>query len=203
MKVSVFIATSVDGFIARLNGALDWLPGADPESAADNNGPDATPDGSASPSEDFGYGAFISTVDALVMGRLTFEQVVAFGAWPYGDRPVVVTSRRDVDLPTIPGARVTLGHGSPAEIIDRLAADGAEHIYVDGGVTIQRFLREGLIDELIIARIPVLIGEGRPLFGSVVSDVALDHQETRSFANGFVQSRYGVVRPPGGMIGAI
>ena len=170
--VSVFVGTSVDGFIARSNGGLDFLP----------------PGGG----EPHGYDEFIASVDAIVIGRKTFETVLTFGAWPYGDKRVVVLSRRPVDLSAARGAVVEQMAGPPAEIISRLAASGARHLYVDGGITIQGFLRAGLVGRLVITRVPVLIGEGVPLFSSLPRDVRLRHIATRHYPSGLVQSEYHV-----------
>ncbi|MGH9766544.1 MAG: dihydrofolate reductase family protein [Blastocatellia bacterium] len=171
MKASVFIATSLDGFIARVDGALDWLPPGD--------------------SEPHGYDEFMATVDALVMGRKTFETVLTFDAWPYGAKPVFVLSANTL-APAPAGAAVERMSGDPAEIVSQLAARGIRHIYVDGGITIQRFLQAGLIQRLIITRIPVLIGSGIPLFGVTKGDIALKHVATRQYASGLVQSEYAV-----------
>jgi len=169
VKASVFIATSLDGFIARANGDLDWLP----------------PGGG----EEHGYDAFIATVDALVIGRKTYETVLTFDTWPYGEKPVYVLSTR-VLAPALPGAVVERMSGAPAEIAAQLAARGVQHAYVDGGITIQRFLQAGLIQRLIITRVPVLIGAGIPLFGVIHRDIALIHIGTRQYASGLVQSEY-------------
>ena len=174
MKVSVFVGTSVDGFIARPNGALDFLP----------------PGGG----EPHGYNEFISTVDALVIGRNTFETVLAFPTWPYGDKRVVVLSRRPIDFSKVRGGVVEQMSGTPAGIVSKLAASGASHLYVDGGVTIQRFLRAGLVDRLTITHVPVLIGEGIPLFGALPGDVQLRHLRTQHYPSGLVQSEYDVVQ---------
>jgi dihydrofolate reductase len=174
MKASVFIGTSVDGFIARPDGALDFLP----------------PGGG----EPHGYDEFIASVDALVIGRNTFETVLKFPEWPYGSKRVVVLSSRPVDVSAVRGGHVEHMAGSPAEVVAKLEATGASHIYVDGGITIQRFLRAGLIQRLIITRVPVLIGTGIPLFGALPSDIHLRHVETRSYASGFVKTEYEVVR---------
>lgn len=171
MNASVFIATSLDGFIARPNGDLDWLHGDGAE-----GGP-------------HGYDEFIATVDALVIGRKTYETVLAFETWPYGGKPVFVLSTRAL-APAPPGAVVEHMSGDPADIVSRLAARGIGHIYVDGGITIQRFLRAGLIQRLILNRIPVLLGAGIPLFGELSRDIRLRHVTTRQFAGGLVQSEY-------------
>ncbi len=172
MTATVFIGTSLDGFIARVNGDLDFLP----------------PGGG----EPHGYDEFMATVDALVMGRNSFETVLGFGTWPYGEKPVFVLSTRPLgDAPA--GAVVERMSGAPPEIVSQLAARGIRHIYVDGGITIQRFLQAGLIQRLIITRVPVLIGAGIPLFGAVPKDIVLQHVGTRQYASGLVQSEY-VVR---------
>jgi len=175
MKASAFIATSLDGFIARPDGAIDWLEG--PESV---NG------------DDYGYREFMATVDFLVMGRRTFEKVLGFGEWSYGTQPVVVLSSRPLAIPDELAGTVEGMSCAPVDVVSRLAERGAEHLYVDGGVTIQRFLAAGLIHRLIITRIPVLIGTGIALFGPVSADVVLKHVGTRSFSNGLVQSEYEV-----------
>ncbi len=172
MRVSVFIGISVDGFIARRNGDLDFLP----------------PGGG----EPHGYDEFIASVDAIVIGRHTFEKVLTLGPWPYGAKRVVVLSSSGIDLSTAGGGVVELMAGSPAEIISQLDASGAHHLYIDGGITIQRFLRAGLIQRLIITRVPVLIGDGIPLFGSLPHDIKLRHIATRHYQSGLVQSEYQV-----------
>jgi len=170
MTASVFIGTSLDGFIARLNDDLDFLP----------------PGGG----EPHGYDEFIASVDAIVIGRKTFEKVLTMGPWPYGNKRVVVLSSRPLDLSKAVGGVVEQMAGSPAEIVSQLAATGAHHLYIDGGITIQRFLRAGLIQRLIITRVPVLIGEGVPLFGALPHDIRLRHVATRHYPSGLVQSEY-------------
>ena len=173
MSASVFVGTSVDGFMARRGGALDFLP-----------------EGGGEP---HGYTEFIASVDAIVIGRKTFESVLAFAAWPYGKKRVVVLSSRPVDFSAVRGGVVEHMAGTPAEIVSRLAATGAHHLYIDGGVTIQGFLRAGVIERLIITRVPVLIGDGVPLFGALPHDVRLEHISTRHYRSGLVQSEYRIV----------
>jgi dihydrofolate reductase len=170
MKASVFIGVSVDGFIARANGDLDFLP----------------PGGG----EPHGYDEFIATVDALVIGRNTFETVLTFDTWPYA-KPVFVLSTGPLATPPL-GAVVERMSGAPADIVSQLAARGIRHIYVDGGITIQRFLQAGLIQRLIITRVPVLIGTGIPLFGAIAHDIALTHIMTHAYPGGLVTSEYAV-----------
>lgn len=171
MKASVFVGTSLDGFIARADGSLDFLP----------------PGGG----EPHGYEEFMATVDALVIGRNTYETVLAFDTWPYGEKPVIVLGTRPLK-PAPPAARVEHMAGAPAEIVSQLEARGVRHIYVDGGITIQRFLQAGLIQRLVITRVPVLIGSGISLFGALQGDIVLTHITTRHYATGLVQSEYAI-----------
>jgi dihydrofolate reductase len=133
----------------------------------------------------------MATVDALVIGRRTYEKVLTFDAWPYGEKPVFVLSTRTLS-PAPVGAVVERLSGAPAEIVSQLEARGVGHVYVDGGITIQRFLQAGLIQRLIITRVPVLIGAGIPLFGAVEHDIPLRHVGTRQYTSGLVQSEYAV-----------
>ena len=177
MKVSVYIATSLDGFIARKDGTLDWLDEANA----------TVPDG-----EDCGFQAFIESVDMLVMGRKTFEQVLSFCQWPYGKMPIIVLSRKPMSFPsTIPDSVI---HSSeqPGDLLKRLSGQGVQHVYVDGGKTIQGFLAAGLIDEITVTVIPVILGDGIPLFGSTDKDVKLAHLHTTAYDFGFVQTTYQV-----------
>ena len=177
-ECAIFVGVSLDGFIARPNGDLDWLMG---EGGGD--------------SAEYGYNEFIAGIDAIVMGRKTFEKVLTFDKWYYGNKRVVVLSNHFLDLSVAQarGGVVELMAGSPAEIVSKLAASGARHLYVDGGITIQQFLRSRLIHRLIISRLPVLIGEGIPLFGSLPCDIRLSHIATRTYSGGMVQSEYHIV----------
>jgi dihydrofolate reductase len=172
MPASVFIATSLDGFIARRDGTIDWLPTPPPGG------------------DDYGYTVFMASVDCLLMGRHTFESVRGFNPWPYGEKPVFVLSTNPLsgDLPA--GARVEQVRGAPSAVMAQLAERGFSHPYVDGGVAIQRFMAERLISRLIVTRVPVLIGDGIPLFGALPCDVAWTHRRTVSFPDGLVQSEY-------------
>ena len=172
MKISVFIGTSVDGFIARRNGAFDFLP-----------------EGGGEP---HGYDEFIASVDALVIGRKTFETVLAFDEWPYGKKRVVVLSSGKLDLSKVRECVVEQMSGEPKEIAAKLEASGVQHVYLDGGVTIQRFLRAGLVDRITITRVPVLIGDGIPLFGELGRDVKLRHVATQAYSSGLVKTEYAV-----------
>ena len=173
MMVSVFVGTSLDGFIARLNGDFDFLP-----------------EGGGEP---HGYNEFMASVDTLVIGRKTFDVVLALPEWPYGEKRVVVLSSRPVDFSSVRDGIVEQMSGPPAEIVAKLAASGVKHIYIDGGITIQNFLRAGLVQRLTITRVPVLIGEGIPLFGSLPRDGRLRHVSTQQYPSGLVKSEYEIV----------
>lgn len=174
MTVSVFVGTSLDGFIARLDGSFDFLP--------TDGAPGET-----------GFEEFFASVDALVMGRKTFETALSFPEWMYGSKPVVVLSHRPLERRHAP-ATVEHLSGEPRAIVEQLAARGLRHLYVDGGETVQAFLRAGLVDRIVVTRVPMLIGEGRPLFGPLPKDVKLRHVDTKTLAGGMVQSTYDVAR---------
>lgn len=171
MKTSVFVGTSLDGFIARLDGAYDFLP-----------------EGGGEP---HGYDEFMATVDALVIGRKTYETVLSLSEWPYADRLTVVLSTRPLARPPT-GAVVEHMSGAPADIVSYLRRRAIRHAYVDGGITIQRFLVAGLIQRITITRVPVLIGTGIPLFAAIPRDVRLRHIETHQYPSGLVKSEYEV-----------
>lgn len=177
IKVSVYIATSLDGFIARADGDLDWLDEAN----------SIVPEG-----EDCGFVEFMNSVDTLLMGRNTYEKVLSFGQWPYGDTPVVVLSSKPITFPDHLPSTVTHSSDGPAKLLNRLAGEGVQHVYVDGGKTIQGFLSEGLVDKITVTVIPVILGEGIPLFGSLKDDIQLTHICTTAFDFGFVQTTYTV-----------
>jgi dihydrofolate reductase len=177
MKISVYIATSLDGFIARRDGSIDWL----------NEANAVVPEG-----EDCGFVAFMDSIDALIMGRKTYDQVLSFGEWPYGDTRVVVLSHRSIEIPAHLPDTVSHSAESLSVILKRLAAYEVKHVYVDGGSTIQSFLAESLIDEITITRIPVVIGDGIPLFAPMKRDITLSHLRTTAYEFGFVQSTYSV-----------
>jgi dihydrofolate reductase len=170
----VFIATSLDGFIARKNGGLDWLPGSD----------------GVTGTEDYGYSEFFKPIDTLVIGRRTYEFAATMQNWPYRGKKVMVLSSGYPKANTALADGVVGVSSSPRELVRQLEREGSRHVYVDGGKTIQCFLQAGLIQEMTITRIPILIGEGIPLFGPLAHDLKLRHVSTRSFANGFVQSTY-------------
>ncbi|WP_433735823.1 dihydrofolate reductase family protein [Pseudomonas putida] len=172
----VFIATSLDGFIARSDGDIDWLLQRDDQS------------------EDHGYLDFISDKDAIVIGRGSYEKVLTFDTWFY-DRPVVVLSQQLADSP-VPEAlegKVRFSNLTPSHLMVELAKQGVRRVYVDGGQLVQSFLREGLVADMVITTVPVLIGSGRPLFGALAQDIELKLVTSRCFASGLVQSTYQLV----------
>lgn len=177
IKCAIFIAVSLDGYIAREDGSIDWLMNAN----------ELAPEG-----EDGGYQAFISNVDAIIMGRHSFEMVKTFNPWPY-TLPVIVLSQHPIDIPDALKKSVTHSSETPVELRTRLSRQGHQHLYIDGGITIQRFLRSGCIDELIITVIPVLLGQGRRLFGEVEEDVRLQLIKSHTLNGGFVQMHYKII----------
>ena len=177
LKTSVFCGVSVDGFLARLDDTFDFLdvPGIGPH----------------------GFKEFMASVDVVVLGRRTFDVVRKLGHFGlYGKTPVVVLSRGPLDFSGAKGGKFEHMSGEPAEIVAQLEAKGYKHAYVDGGITIQRFLAAGQLDRLIVTRVPVLIGTGIPLFGAVPGDVRLHHVRTRNYAGGLVQSEYTIGEAP-------
>lgn len=172
MKTSVFVGTSLDGYMARVDGSLDFLP--------------------AGGGEPHGYDEFIASVDVMIIGRKTYETVLAFDSWPYGKKPVFVWST--TTLRTAPASAVVARvSGTPEQIVASLTRRGYQHAYVDGGLTIQSFLQAGLIQRLTVTRVPVIIGAGVPLFGVTTRDIILQHIITQQYPSGLVKSEYEVL----------
>lgn len=171
----VFIATSIDGFIAREDGSLDWLP--------------APLEG-----EDYGYAALMDSVDGIIMGRATYETVLGFGEWPF-TKPVVVLSRtlHGNDVPAALQQHVQISNLAPSELVASLQAKGWQHAYIDGGQTIRSFLQAGEVSEITLTHIPILLGAGRPLFGALPHDVALHCVYANRYPNHVTSTRYNVV----------
>ncbi|QYO76047.1 dihydrofolate reductase family protein [Devosia salina] len=176
-KGHVFIGASVDGFIARQGGDISWL------TQFSNLG------------EDHGYDAHMARVDGIIMGRGTFEAVKDIEPWFY-EKTVLVLSRTlaSSDVPRSLRSRVEIVNASPNEAMMIAEERGWRGVYIDGGAVIQSFLRAGLIEDMIISRVPVLIGQGLPLFGALDADVGLEHLGTTIFPSGLVQSHYRVKR---------
>ena len=172
-KNSVFIATSLDGYIADKNGGIDWLHSIP--------NPDL---------DDMGYVAFTSHIDALVMGRTTFETVCAFDVdWPY-EKPVFVLSNTLKEIPKSHQGKAFLVRGSLTEILDHIHQKGYHQLYVDGGTTIRSFLKEDLIDEMIITTIPILLGGGSPLFSELPKEMKFELVESKTFLDQISQNHY-------------
>ena len=170
MKTIVYIGTSLDGFIARKDGEIDWLVKF--ESSVKDD-----------------YVEFISKIDAIVIGRGTFEKVLTYPSWPY-DKKVFVLSTSMKQIPDLVSGKATLLSMNPRELLRYLSREGYSNVYVDGGKVIQGFLKEDCIDELIITRVPLLIGSGIPLFDFLNNDLEFTHRHTKTFSNGLVKSHY-------------
>jgi dihydrofolate reductase len=177
MKTCIFIAASLDGYIARSDGSIDWLIAA-------------TPTG-----DQHGYNEFIAQIDTIVMGRKTFDTVLGFDGWPYEGKRVIVLSRTLESIPARLSGKAELHRGPVLELHAALAAGGCQGLYIDGGQTVQSFLREGLVDELTLTHIPILLGSGTPLFGALPHDLPLQHLCTRVIADSLVQSTYACRKP--------
>ena len=171
MRTLVYIGTSLDGFIARKDGNIDWLV-----QFANSEAVDA-------------YEEFMSRIDAIVIGRGTFEKVLGFPSWPY-EKEVFVLSTSIKVIPDVVSGKITVLSMEPGELLNYLAGQGFSNIYVDGGKVIQGFLKEDLIDELIISKTPILIGSGIPLFGFLDADLPFKHIRTETYSNGLVRSYY-------------
>jgi len=172
----VYIATSLDGFIATSDGGLDWLDEI------------PNPEG-----HDFGYAKFMNGIDAIVMGRKTFEKVLSFSSWPY-DKPVYVLSKSKVLVPKDLEKKVEIVNENPKTLVAQLKELGHQTLYIDGGITIQGFLEEDLVDEMIITRFPVLLGKGTPLFGKLTRRLYFNHKRTEVLNEILVKSYYTRVR---------
>ena len=184
MKFSVYIALSVDGYIARVDGGVDWL---------DTYGKHDVEMGEDG---DMGFTAFMDTVDCMVMGRGCMEAISGFDLapeqWPYGDTRVIVLSKSLTELPDNIRKHAELYSGSLPQLVEMLRQDEHRRIYVDGGKTIQSFLNMKLITDMCLTRVPVILGAGIPLFGQTDQDIRLEKPEARVFANELVQLRYDV-----------
>ncbi len=169
----VFIATSLDGYIARDDGSIDWLLQRD------------------DPNEEHGYSSFIADKELIVMGRGCYEKILSFDTWPYSV-PVIVMSKQlaDSTIPQELTGKLRFTQQAPKEVMQELELQGIQKIYIDGGQLVQSFLRDGLIADMVICTVPVLIGSGRSLFGSLSSDMDFHLMSCHSFPSGLVQSTY-------------
>jgi len=178
VRCSVFIGTSLDGFIARKDGSIDWLPAIDSKN-------------------DFGFNEFFDNCDVIVMGRHTYEGVLKMAEWPYDKKRLIVLSHHELPVPDAVKTRVEVLNLSPEKVVKLLTDRGLRRVYVDGGRTIQSFLDANLIDDMTITTVPVLIGEGIPLFGPLKKDIKVTLLRSEGFTEeGYVQKVYRVVRPP-------
>ena len=178
-----YIATSLDGYIARLNGKLDWLDGATEKDSK----------------EDYGYFDFMASIDCIVMGRSSFEKVASFPEWPYQGKRVIVLSKTMKDAPEPLTHKVDFFNGKVELLAVELQNLGLKKVYVDGGLTVQSFIDAKLLDAITITQIPVLIGRGIPLFAekSLSADIKMQLVKSQSYASGFVQSKYNIEYPKG------
>ncbi|MEX2641164.1 MAG: dihydrofolate reductase family protein [Balneolales bacterium] len=177
MKCSVYIATSADGFIAKPDGDIEWLLRTEYDDAGKIG---------------LVYNEFISTVDAIVMGRHSYEKVLTFDEWYYEGTEVIVLTTQNLTVPVNLTGKVRFESGTPQAIVAKLANEGKSHLYIDGGITIQKFLEAKLINELTITVIPILLGSGIPLFGNDGREQPLELIEVFTSGNGPVQKRYRV-----------
>lgn len=169
----VFIATSLDGFIARDNGDIGWL--------MERN----------EPGENYGYDSFIADIDVIVLGRGSFLALRDVKPWLYTLPVVVLSASLTQDhVPDDLKDKVEICDKPPKQVMQMLQSRGCRRVYVDGGRVVQSFLAERLIADMVITRVPVLLGQGRSLFGAIPEDIPLVHEKTETFPPGFVQSRY-------------
>lgn len=177
VKVSVFIGVSLDGFIARLDGNVDWLNEANKK---------------VTPGEDFGFNSFLDSVDCIVMGRKTFEQVITFNEWAYREIKMIVLTTKNIEIPNSLTGVVSTSNLCNEELMNQLIDDSIKHVYVDGGLVIQDFLSSGLVNEITVTIVPILIGKGKSFSNSLTKDLNLTHLKTTIFNFGFVQNKYKV-----------
>ncbi len=172
----VFIATSLDGYIARTDNSLDWLMKYD-----------LNPD-------EGGFDEFTANMDAMLMGSGTFKTVLGFGQWPYKMHTYVMSgSMAQEEVPESLQDKVTIKNTAPMELMKELYGQGVKKVYVDGGKLIQSFLRNNLISEITLTQTPILIGKGKSLFGEIESDIDLELISSKPMKFGFIQNHYRVL----------
>jgi len=169
----VFMATTIDGYIARENDEIDFLMKYDPQG------------------EDHGYDKFIEDKDAIVMGSGSFKTILGFDSWPY-TLPVYVMSKnmKDSEVPEHLKGKVFLSAQTPEDLMNYLADKGLNKLYIDGGKLVSSFIEKGLIKEMTLTILPILLGKGRSLFQSFSKDIDLKLIKNQSFKCGFVQNTY-------------
>ena len=176
VKISVFIGTSLDGFIAREDGDIGWLNDANKKVTSGEN---------------FGFKSFLGSVDLIIMGRKTFEQVISFDQWPYNDTKMIVLTSKNVEIPEkLKETVTTYNVSSPEQLVNELSYQSINHIYVDGGMVIQDFLSARLVNEITVTIVPILIGKGKSFSGLLSKDLFLQHLKTTVYDFGFVQNTY-------------
>ncbi len=174
VDITLYIASSLDGFIAREDGSIDWLP------------PPVTPE------TDYGFGDFYKSVGAVIMGSKTYEQALIFKEWPYKDRPAHVFTSRSLVRP--PGADVTFWNSPPERLMEHLDRSGIYHAWLVGGsAIIGTFLSGNLIKRIIVTIIPALLGTGITLFPHRNLQNSLRLEACTQFPGGLVQLRYAVI----------
>ena len=182
MKCSVFIATSVDGFIAKEDGSVDWLHTAGNSEVDMGN------------EADMGMNEYMSSIDCMIMGRKCMDIISSMNLtpeqWPYGGTKIIVLSNTVKEAPANMKGKVEMYSGDLQTLITRLENEGFKHAYIDGGTTIQQFINLKLINEITITRTPVLLGEGKPLFGKTFKDIKLEKAKAIAFPNDFIQVKY-------------
>ena len=184
MKCSVFIATSADGFIAKEDGSVDWLHTA------------GKPDVDMGEQADMGMNDYMSEVDCMIMGRKCMEMIASMNLspeqWPYGSTRIIALSNTIKEAPENLNGKVEMYSGDLLTLITNLENEGHKHAYIDGGATIQNFINLNLINEMTITKVPVLLGEGKPLFGKTYKDIKLEEANATVFPNDFIQVKYKV-----------
>lgn len=182
MKCSVFIATSLDGFIARNNGSVDWLHTS------------GKPDADMRDQADMGFNDYLSSIDCIIMGRKCMEVIsnmnLTADQWPYGDKRIIVLSNTLSQAPENMKGKIELYSGDLTQLIEKLENEGHEHAYIDGGKTIQSFIQLGFIKELTISKAPIILGEGIPLFDKMNSNIELTQAKSMAYPNDFIQIKY-------------
>lgn len=182
MKCSVYIATSVDGFIAKEDGSVDWLHTA------------GNPEADMGAQADMGFADFMASVDCMIMGRKCMEMISSMNLtpeqWPYGDTRIIALSNTLKEAPDNVKDKVEMYSGDLNDLVVKLESDGFKHVYIDGGTTIQAFINLSLINEMTITRAPILLGEGIPLFGKTAKDIKLEKTHAMAFPNDFIQEKF-------------
>ncbi|MGF1767103.1 dihydrofolate reductase family protein [Enterovibrio makurazakiensis] len=179
MKIVAYMAQSLDGFIAGVNGELDWLETIE------------NPEGS-----DFGFAEFMDSVDALLMGRNTFEKVLSFGMWPY-NKPVYVASNSLLEVPEELACKAHIISGELQSMLSQMQQQGINTVYLDGGKLFQSALRSGVLNEMTITSVPVALGQGISLFGDLENQVQLKLESSEVLLNQLVKTKYRVVHQQG------